>query len=95
VLIPGPPPGLDGYWPEAELESRLLRRLMYQLYQPPNIAAARTATATPTPMPALAPVERPPPDEAEFEAGTVLVFGETCIAVVTGVVATTTEVRVV
>lgn len=40
----------------------LLRRLlMYQLYQPPKIAAASTARPTPTPIPIFAPEESPPP----------------------------------
>lgn len=34
---------------------------MYQLYQPPKMAAASTARPTPTPIPILAPKESPPP----------------------------------
>ncbi len=58
---------------------------MYQLYQPPKMAAASTARPTPTPIPILAPVESPPPPldlEASAwvvgcdDAAAVSVYGE-------------------
>jgi len=81
--------------------SCLLRRLIYQLYQPPKIAAARTRMPIPAPIPALAPVERPPPPPPPFSwAATVgvepgvLVNVTGATTVVTGVEAMTTEVTV-
>jgi len=84
-------------------EFRLLRRLMYQPYQPPKMAAARTRIPTPAPMPALAPVDKPllpllPPLEAaatEGEAPGVLVKVPTSTTVVAGLDAITTDVMVV
>lgn len=83
------------------IESRLLRRLMYQLYQPPKMATASTSIPTPAPIPALAPVERPllPPPVLACAATVgvvpgVLVKEPTETMVVAGTSATTTEVTV-
>ena len=78
-----------GYLSEADIEFLLRLLLMYQAYQPPNIAAPRTATPTPAPIPALAPVDKPPPppppdpgcvdaDCAE-PAPAVVVYGDTYV----------------